>query len=42
MIHQLYGKAFDIHVLNVRWSVNRDAEKRRGTEVLMTKKNIIQ
>ena len=42
MIHQLYGTVFDIHVLNVRRSVNRDAEKRRGTEVLMMKKNLPQ
>lgn len=38
MIKEIYGSYFDVHVLNVKRTVNRDPTKRTGSEVLMIKK----
>lgn len=38
MIKEIYGDVFDIHVLDVRRTVNRDPTKRTGTELVMVKK----
>jgi hypothetical protein len=38
MIKEIYAESFDIHVVDVKRTVNRDPTKRTGTEVLMVKK----
>lgn len=38
MIKDIYGEVFDIHVLDVRRTVNRDPTKRTGTELVIVKK----